>query len=1003
MPGGKLVYDDDPAAVCVCLPAGTPGLMADLPAGVACGYCGGRHAGIAEVRECWARSLREQPASAASPAASLPGLSGPPAPWEPSPVLGRSVLVAPGQEPPGPWAHCERADGSIEQLEQAWRDRVPLVIQMEQEPAANEVEHGPVWSLSPGFAFPGERQAHATYSNSVDMRSGQASWSLAQRARQLGAQPGGPADVVLPDGRPAYLDGGPLCWSGPMGEAVVIPRLALMAGSLVPFGPNQSDAALAPDQLAAVLHPGGAARIIAPAGSGKTRVLTERARHLLRDWQLPGRAVTLVAYNKRAADEMRDRTPDLPQLQIRTLNALSLSLLSRATQVTTIEERDVRAILDGLVDLPRRANADPAAAWIEALSAVRLGLQAPERVEAEFGGDVDGLPQVFDQYRALLAERAVVDFDEQVYRAIEVLLGDPVARRAARAACRVLLVDEFQDLTPAHLLLIRLLAGPEGAVFGVGDDDQTIYGYSGASPRWLIDFQHFFPTGGEHPLQVNYRCPVPIVDAARNLLSHNRQRVPKQIMAAPGRVAGDSELVVLASNDALATTVETVISQIERGQEPASIAVLSRVNASLAPVQVALVHRGAPVRPAVDVSYMSRGGVQAALAWLRLASSPAGQLTGGDLVAAARRPSRSLSPKVLEWIGERTDQAGLMRLAGRLKGRDQDKIVGFIADMQAARRRAASGTAAVLRAVRDDIGLDRAMELLEGSRRRLEGSAQTDDLDALVALAVMHPDPAGFEDWLRNSLSNPGSPDGVVLSTVHRVKGQEWPQVVLHDVSFGLMPHRLASDIEEERRVFHVGLTRGSTQVWVVAGPKPSPFLAELSEAWEPGRSPVTSLRPPRTPSASPGRPGILGVEERRVVAEIGLQFERLGRHHQVTDLDDDCVWAEVGQARVRVPYGELVVLDEHLSRLVRPPAPPAAVEHARRALRAWRSRKAAAAGKPPYIFLYDRTIEAIAQEAPASMAALARIDGIGPAKLESYGDELLAIVAAAREAGAAG
>ncbi len=324
------------------------------------------------------------------------------------------------------------------------------------------MERAPVWSLAPSFAFPGERRAHAIFANSVDARGDRAGWPLAEEAIRLGAGAGGPADVVLAGGTPAFCDGGPLQWRGPVDGAAVVPGLALLAGSLVPFGANDTDAALAPDQLEAVLHPGGAARIIAPAGSGKTRVLTERARHLLRRWRLPGRAMTLVAYNKRAADEMRERTPDLPDLQVRTLNALGLSLLTRAARVATIDESEVRRILDGLVDLPRRANTDPAVAWIEALSAVRLGLQAPSEVEAEFDGDVDGLPEVFERYRHLLAERGLVDFDEQIYRAIEVLLTDPAARAAARSSCRVLLVDEFQDLTPAHLLLVRLLAGPRG-------------------------------------------------------------------------------------------------------------------------------------------------------------------------------------------------------------------------------------------------------------------------------------------------------------------------------------------------------------------------------------------------------------------------------------------------------------------------------------------------------------------------------------------------------------
>ena len=95
----------------------------------------------------------------------------------------------------------------------------------------------------------------------------------------------------------------------------------------------------------------------------------------------------------------------------------------------------------------------------------------------------------------------------------------------------MLLVDEFQDLTPAHLLLIRLLASPGGAVFGVGDDDQTIYGYNGADPAWLIDFAELFPGAGSHPLEVNYRCPAGIVDVVDRLLRHNDRRVAKTIRA----------------------------------------------------------------------------------------------------------------------------------------------------------------------------------------------------------------------------------------------------------------------------------------------------------------------------------------------------------------------------------------------------------------------------------------------------------------------------------------
>ncbi|MCB0962624.1 MAG: ATP-dependent helicase, partial [Acidimicrobiales bacterium] len=181
---------------------------------------------------------------------------------------------------------------------------------------------------------------------------------------------------------------------------------------------------------------------------------------------------------------------------------------------------------------PRRANTDPIGPYLEALGLVRLGLRDPAEVEAE-RDDVDGLAELFAPYRARLADRGAVDFDEQIYGAIEVLLRDGAFRRAMQARCRHLLVDEFQDLTPAHVLLLRLLALPGLDVFGVGDDDQVIYGHVGADPAFLIDYESLFPGAADHPLQVNYRCATEITDAARHLLGYNRRRVAKEIVSGP--------------------------------------------------------------------------------------------------------------------------------------------------------------------------------------------------------------------------------------------------------------------------------------------------------------------------------------------------------------------------------------------------------------------------------------------------------------------------------------
>jgi DNA helicase-2/ATP-dependent DNA helicase PcrA len=470
--------------------------------------------------------------------------------------------------------------------------------------------------------------------------------------------------------------------------------------------------------------------------------------------------------------------------------------------------------------------------------------------------------------------------------------------------------------------------------------------------------------------------------AARTLLSHNHRRVDKRIVEAPGRISTEREgLFVSAPGDALSATVQTVTDLLSSAALPKDIAVLTRVNASLAAVQVALVHREVPVRPAVDASYLSRGGVQAALAWLRLAVAPAEHLAGSDVAMAARRPSRAMSPKLVEWMGEQRSLAKLERLAGRVKDRDADKVFAFISDLKALRKRASSGTTvSVLRSVRDDLGLDTAMELLEGSRRRLDRSAQTDDLDALVALGALHPKPAGFENWLRESLSHPGAVDGVTLSTVHRVKGREWPHVVLHEVSAGLLPHRLAVDIEEERRIFHVGLTRCSSSVHVVPGEQPSPFLRELDHVRTVEGPPSGGPRRGSTGApqigATPGRPGR--------PEPVGAGAVRAGVNKQLAATTRTAMAGRRVGGRAAGPEA----------------VGPEIVDRVREALRAWRSARAAAEHKPAFIFLHDRTMEALATEAPTTMSALARVSGIGPAKLEAYGDELLAIIASARDAG---
>ena len=679
-----------------------------------------------------------------------------------------------------------------------------------------------------------------------------------------------------------------------------------------------------------------------PAGSGKTRVLTERARHLLTHWNLPPGAVSLVAFNKRAQEEMVERTSDLPGLQVRTLNAIALAIVNgtppfapQPTKWRTIDEPDVRRIIGDLVSFPRRRNSDPIGPWIEALTVIRLGLVDPGEAEGRYAGDVDGLEATWPAYRTALERRGAVDFDDQIYRALLVLLRDPTARRAAQRACRVMLVDEFQDLTPAHLLLIRLLSAPGGAVFGVGDDDQTIYGYNGADPAWLIDFAELFPGSGSHPLEVNYRCPAGIVDVVDRLLRHNHRRVAKTIRAASTDTTGWS---IDGGVDAVGSSRQVVHDAIAGGARPDEVAVLARVNALLAPVQVALVAEGIPISGGVGLEFADRTAVRTVLAWLRLAGAGRGAaFAPDDIREALRRPSRSFHPRITDWVAEQGSVVDLNRLAGRLTNeRDAERVIDFAADIQTLQKALQSGstTSDLVLTLIDDIGLAGSVASLDANRRGANRSAQGDDLTAVTHLAALHDDPTTFERWLRTQLAAKRAPGGVLLSTVHRVKGQEWPHVVVHLADADQYPHRLADDVEEERRLFHVAITRASAHVTIVTGAHPSPFVAELTT--EPSVGRVVSSHRPEAVSKPSTRTSSTGDDP-------------------AADLDAD------GQRRF------------------------AALRDLRNDLRD---------GKPAYVVFDNKTLAAIARTAPTTLRELGRISGVGPAKLERYGDAVIELIA---------
>jgi DNA helicase II / ATP-dependent DNA helicase PcrA len=902
----------------------------------------------------------------------------------PPDVLGRGVVVDAGQAPPAPWAGAPRVEvdeaaladpaAVVGALHRAWAARTPVVVSLGVDPARfrrpRQIVAEP-WTLGARFELWEDRLQFLVWANNYDARSDPASpvWWWARKAGRLGAVVGqglagdatsegdsADADVVLADGRPAWVDGGP---RGGLPElvagAVVVHREAVERDRLTVSVAPEAEGELAPDQRAAVAHPSGPARIIAPAGSGKTRVLTERLRHLLADRHWERDSVLAVAYNKKAQEELDARCVGLGS-RTRTLNSLGLWLLTtaRGRGPRVLDERETRRIIERLAPpRQRRANTDPIGPYLEALSTVRLGLVDPEEVE-DARDDVPGLAALFPKYRAELAEAGAVDFDEQIYAAIEALLADGAFRQQAQLGARHLLVDEFQDLTPAHVLLLRLLAAPALDVFGVGDDDQVIYGHAGADPAFLIDYEALFPGAASHPLEVNYRCPPAVVAAAGNLLSYNGRRVDKVIRAGrpePGNGAPSGLSVRRhAPTGGADTLVDVVRGWLDGGADPAQIAVLTRVNSLLLAPQVALAEAGVPMASVLRPEVLDRTGLRAALAYVRIATAEERSVDTRDLVEILRRPSRGLPP----WFSDRLRRRSawsvdaLRQIASTVPDKDAVKVERLVEDVVAMRAIASGATTdRLVRAVRDDIGLGGAMSLLDQSRGA-EGSSHLDDLEALEQVAALHLDPATFEPWLRSAFGRESDPGGVTLSTVHRVKGMEWDRVAVYGVSTGIVPHRLAEDIEEERRVLHVAVTRGREEVVVLADrSRPSPFLAELD-----GTAAHTAPAATRTEGADGARAGNAAP---RAATKPGSR-----------------------RGASAAPSPEL---------------PPEATVVADQ-LKTWRRSRAQADKVPPYIVFSDKTLRAIATARPGSLRALLAVDGIGPTKLELYGEEILAVVA---------
>ncbi|MDT8271774.1 MAG: UvrD-helicase domain-containing protein, partial [Desulfomonilia bacterium] len=584
---------------------------------------------------------------------------------------------------------------------------------------------------------------------------------------------------------------------------------------------------LNPEQRKAVCYERGPLLIFAGAGSGKTRVIVHRAAYLIENGVAPSDILCLTFTNK-AAQEMKTRLTGILGTETigvwaGTFHAFGAWFLrheahhmgyTRSFQI--YDEADQRSLIAKCMkelNLKTERGFDSTIAWIANISrdTLRDISKIPHRLR------FDPLP-VIALYEQKKRDFGVFDFADLLSVPTSVLGSMPQLRARYQDRFRHILVDEYQDTNTAQYALLMQLISKETNITVVGDDDQSIYGWRGADVGNILRFKDDFPQAEVVVLEQNYRSTEDILEAASSLIANNKYREPKQLRSARGK---GRRLEILEFSDdehetaSLAHTVDELISS---GVSPPQIGVFYRVNALSRLVEESFVRRGIPYKVYGGMRFYERREIKDVLAYLRIIANPKDEEA---LSRCINTPPRGIGEKTL---------SELQRFA-RSRGKSTALILKEALEHSVVRGAAARGISGFLSLIEACMheGTDRDIaDMIEmimqrsGMMRSLEGELDGPDrlmnIRELISSASGQTDLTGYleEKALMNSLDVDAG-DAVSVMTLHMSKGLEFDHVFIIGVEEGLLPHSrsmdTALDIEEERRLLYVGITRARRDV----------------------------------------------------------------------------------------------------------------------------------------------------------------------------------------------
>ena len=613
---------------------------------------------------------------------------------------------------------------------------------------------------------------------------------------------------------------------------------------------NETRLPLNPAQREAVEHFEGPLLVLAGAGSGKTRVLTARIARLIEHHGVVPSHILAVTFTNKAAGEMRSRVARLlgeePEgMWIGTFHSIGARMLRREAPLvgrtpafTIYDEDDSLGVIRRIMDRQKiSAKQFAPRALRAAISDAKNALVAPAEYERlAMDPLAKAAASVYHELEGTLRSSNAVDFDDLLVLPVRVLRENPAKRAAYCERFQFVLVDEYQDTNRAQYEFITLLAKEHGNVCVVGDDDQSIYGWRGADIRNILDFEKDFPNAHVVRLEENYRSFPPILDVANVVISGNQARRGKTLR--PTRSGGERVMAVGALDERdeaewIAEEIDARLS-MERDLGRRDVAILYRTNAQSRALEEALRRRAVPYRIIGAVRFYDRREIRDLMAYLKVIANPSDDEAFRRAVAV---PRRGLGDTTLDALAVIARRAGV----SQLEAARREELLG---ELRPAARQALHDFATMIdryRARAQDTTVDALLrelitEIRYADHLRAEGPEGAERVENVAELvdgaAELVADEGGelgltpLDHFLqRASLitdvdrDDPNA-DAVLMMTLHNAKGLEFPIVFISGLEEGLFPLSRAHDepemLEEERRLFYVGITRAERKLYLV-------------------------------------------------------------------------------------------------------------------------------------------------------------------------------------------